>query len=62
MYKFKHYDNKGKFLSEVISKNFMYYYACFPEYVFRNDVIEVIKLHKHILGTVSEEFMQKVEV
>jgi len=62
MYKFKHYNNEGKFLSEIIGKNPDYHSVVFPEYVFCNDVIEIIKLHKHILGTISEQFIKKVEV
>lgn len=60
MYKFKHYDNQGNFLSEAIGKTINHHYAIFSEYVFNNDVIEIIKLNRHILGTTSEQFIKKV--
>jgi len=58
MYKFKHYNKEGKFLSETTDKQQDYNNVIFSHYMFVNDIIEIYKVNAHVLGIKTEQLIE----
>lgn len=62
MYKFKHYNNDGKFLSEILDNQQNYQNVTFSDYIFVNDIVEIYKINTDILGVKTEQLIEKRRV